>query len=81
MLNEREHSMNHLTNQVASDTKHRTTDHAARARVAGDRGAIGTEMAILVAIVVAIALAVGAVMTTSAENHINDIPQTPGGDE
>jgi hypothetical protein len=36
-------------------------------------------MAIMVAIVVAIALAVGAIMTTRAEEHARTIPAAPGG--
>lgn len=46
----------------------------------GERGAVGTEMAIVVFIVVTIAVALGAAMTTSAENHQDCIPETPGED-
>lgn len=48
-----------------------------RARLRGDRGAVGTEMAIVVAIVVTIALALGVVMRDSAEAHQGCIPATP----
>lgn len=46
--------------------------------IPADRGAIGTEMAIVVAIVVAIALALGLVMRQSANSHQACIPATPG---
>jgi Flp pilus assembly pilin Flp len=41
-------------------------------------GAVGTEMAIVVAIVVAIALSVGAVMLNSAGSFEDCIPTGPG---
>ena len=47
-------------------------------KLRGDRGAVGTEMAIVVAIVVGIALALGAVMISSAQSHQNCIPATAG---
>ncbi len=43
-----------------------------------ERGAVGTEMAIVVAIVVAIAIALGVVMRDSAEAHQECIPAAPG---
>lgn len=43
-----------------------------------ERGAVGTEMAIVVAIVVAIALGLGVVMRNSAQSHQDCIPATPG---
>lgn len=46
-------------------------------RLRGDRGAVGTEMAIVVAIVVAIALTVGGIMTNAARNHADCIPENP----
>ncbi len=52
----------------------RRPDHGLRS----DRGAIGTEMAIVVAIVVGIALALGAVMINSAQSHQACIPATAG---
>ncbi|MEM9565357.1 MAG: hypothetical protein AAGA93_22230 [Actinomycetota bacterium] len=45
-----------------------------------ERGAVGTEMAIVVAIVVAIAIALGGVMITSARNHQDCIPENVGDD-
>lgn len=45
-----------------------------------ERGAVGTEMAIVVAIVVAIALGLGVVMRSSAEAHQDCIPDAPGAD-
>ena len=50
----------------------------ARSEIRSDRGAVGTEMAIVVAIVVGIALALGAVMISSAQSHQNCIPATAG---
>lgn len=47
------------------------------ALVADDRGAVGTEMAIVVAIVVAIALALGLAMRNSASNFQDCIPSGP----
>jgi hypothetical protein len=47
-------------------------------RFGDDRGAVGTEMAIVVAIVVGIALALGAVMISSAQSHQACIPATAG---
>ena len=47
-------------------------------RLQDDRGAVGTEMAIVVAIVVGIALALGAVMISSAQSHQSCIPATAG---
>ena len=44
----------------------------------GERGAVGTEMAIVVAIVVAISLALGVVMRNSAQQHQQCIPANPG---
>ncbi|MEM7272980.1 MAG: hypothetical protein AAF547_07885 [Actinomycetota bacterium] len=49
-----------------------------RHRIRDERGAVGTEMAIVVAIVVAIAVALGVVMGNSAENHQDCIPENPG---
>lgn len=49
-----------------------------RRRLRGERGAVGTEMAIVVAIVVAISLALGIVMRNSATQHQQCIPATPG---
>ncbi len=47
-------------------------------RSSSDRGAVGTEMAIVVAIVVAISLALGVVMRNSAQSHQQCIPANPG---
>lgn len=47
-------------------------------RLRGERGAVGTEMAIVVAIVVAISLALGVVMRNSAQQHQQCIPANPG---
>ncbi len=49
-----------------------------RCMVGRERGAVGTEMAIVVAIVVAIAIALGVVMRDSAEAHQECIPAAPG---
>lgn len=64
-------------NQQAADT---TIDRRGRIgwRARSDRGAVGTEMAIVVAIVVAISLALGVVMRNSAQAHQACIPANPG---
>ncbi len=49
-----------------------------RSWIRGEQGAVGTEMAIVVAIVVAISLALGVVMRDSAEAHQECIPAAPG---
>lgn len=56
-----------------------TDDQTTRANP-DERGAVGTEMAIVVAIVVSIALALGAVMLNSAQSHQDCIPETAGED-
>ncbi len=43
-----------------------------------ERGAVGTEMAIVVAIVVAIAIGLGVVMSNSASSHQECIPEAVG---
>ncbi len=51
-----------------------------RRRLGSERGAIGTEMAIVVAIVIAIAVALGGIMRNSAEAHQECIPEAVGDD-
>ncbi|MGI9596430.1 MAG: hypothetical protein ACR2QK_09730 [Acidimicrobiales bacterium] len=65
--------MNH--EEATTDIDRRRT---IRRRLRGERGAVGTEMAIVVAIVVAISLALGVVMRNSAQQHQQCIPATPG---
>lgn len=48
------------------------------ARLRRDVGALTTELAILVAVLVAIAIGLAAIMRTSATAHQSCIPQTPG---
>lgn len=65
-------------NHQEAATSEAPTKGSMRRRFWGERGAVGTEMAIVVAIVVAIAVALGTIMRDSAENHQECIPVEVG---
>ncbi len=73
-------SANQKEKQMKYEEATTTEDRAKviRRRARSERGAVGTEMAIVVAIVVAISLALGVVMRNSAQQHQQCIPATPG---
>lgn len=49
-------------------------------RVRSERGAVGTEMAVLVALLVVAAIAVGAALANAAQNNAECVPTNPSGD-
>jgi hypothetical protein len=66
-----------MNSHIDSEVSPQSEDRPLRRRFRSDRGAVGTEMAIIVAIVVTIAIAVGAIMRTAATNHSECIPENP----